>query len=483
MKTTRWWRTFAVLASLSLLAAACGDDETETDTAAEGETTETTEATTETTEETTEETEPAEEEPEEEPSGEAEAISLDEEVEVAPGTVLPLPDCPSDWDPMTGLTDDTIKLAISLPESGAVAALGGIDDGMRAWFDQMEPIDGRMVEVVSRDDAYDPARTLSNVEEILETEEPFAFAAVVGTPNNLAIRDILDEECVPQIFNSTGFPAWGDPANYPWTNGGILAYNTEAQLWCTYIAEEVGEGATVAGLFMDNDFGNVYNEEMQACADSGAIDLVENVTHDPAAPDVTDEVTTLLAADADVIVLGTTGAACPQSMAAIAASNFEGEKILSYTCQGIPTYFKPIDPAGEGVLVATSGKDASQVDDPAVAEALEVLEAAGLDPNTGAFFTGLQFAQTMEQALLQAVEEGGELNRVTLMESIWNADYDLPLTLEGSTTQTSGADDAYTVEAAQFARYVPPTGGAALGTYEPVGELISLEGETGSFEG
>jgi hypothetical protein len=76
-------------------------------------------------------------------------INMDEEVEVAEGTTLNLPDCPSDWDPMTGLTDDTIKIAMSLPESGPVAALAGLDDGMRAWFDGMEPIDGRTFELVS----------------------------------------------------------------------------------------------------------------------------------------------------------------------------------------------------------------------------------------------------------------------------------------------------------------------------------------------
>ena len=66
---------------------------------------------------------------------------------------------------------------------------------------------------------------------------------MVGTPNNLAIRDTLDEECVPQLFNSTGFPAWGDPKNYPWTIGGILAYNTEADLWCNYIEETRQSGS------------------------------------------------------------------------------------------------------------------------------------------------------------------------------------------------------------------------------------------------
>jgi branched-chain amino acid transport system substrate-binding protein len=198
---------------------------------------------------------------------------------------------------------------------------------------------------------------------------------------------------------------------------------------------------------------------------------------------VTDEVTTLASSDADVVLLGTTGAACPQSMAAIAQSSWDPVTVLSYTCQGIPTYFAPIDPAGEGVIVATSAKEAGELDDPAVAEAREVLEAADLNPDEGAFYTGIIFGQTLELALRQAAEMEGGLNRVNLMRAIWNADWVVPLGLEGATSKSDGTNDAYLVEAAQFARYVPPAAGEELGRYEPIGDLTDLEGETGVYEG
>lgn len=457
MRALRWWRVLAILLTLSVVAAACGGDD-ESDVA---------------TDDTTAGDDGAS-------GSEGGEINMDEAIEVAEGTTLDLPDCPGDWDPMAGLTEDTIKLAMSLPESGPVAALGGLDDGMRAWFDQMEPINGRTIELVSADDAYDPARTLSNTEEFLQNDEPFAFVFMVGTPNNLAIRDTLDEECVPQLFNSTGFPAWGNPAEYPWTIGGILGYNTEAILWCNYIEENMGADTTVAALFMDNDFGLSYRDTVENCAAEGQINLVESVSHDPAAPDVTDEITTLAASNADVVLLGTTGAACPQSMAAVASSSWDPETFLSYTCQGIPTYFKPVDPAGEGVIVATSAKEAGETDDPAVAKSIQVLQDAGLDPFSGAFYTGTIFGNTVELIFRQAAEMEGGLNRVNLMRAVWNADIVNPLGLDGSRYQTDGVNDAYYVEAAQFGRYMPPAAGEELGTYEPIGDLINLEGESGS---
>jgi branched-chain amino acid transport system substrate-binding protein len=442
------WRLAAVVLASALVAAACGDDDAEEATggsdAAQG--------------------------------GEVDSES---EVEVAEGTVLALEDCPADWDPEAGLTEDTITLYMSLPESGPVAALGGLDDGMRAWFDQMEPIDGRSIDLVSADDAYDPARTLSNTEDALETVEPFAFTYMIGTPNNLAIRDLLQERCVPQLFNATGFPAWGDPADYPWTISGLLALNTEAQLWCDYITEEIGPDATVAGLFMDNDFGLTYEDGVNDCD----IDLVESVRHDPAAADVTDEITTLAASNADVAVLGTTGAPCPQAMAAIAQSSWDPTVLMSNNCQGIATYFAPIDPAGEGVIVAATAKEAGELDDPEVQDAREALEAAGLNPDEGAFYTGVIFAQMVEGALRQAAELDGGLNRINLMRAVWNADFEVPLALDGARSVTDGVNDAYLIEAARLFEYVPPAAGEELGHYEPISDLIDLEGQTGSFDG
>lgn len=462
MRASRLWRIFAMILALSLVAAACGGDDDDTSTA------------TDDTEDT------AGDAGEETGGGDADdAAAMEGEIELAEGTVIDTEDCPSEWDPEAGLTDDTIKLAMSLPESGPVAALGGLDDGMRAWFDQMEPIDGRKVELVSADDAYDPARTLTNVEDFLESEEPFALTYMVGTANVLAVRDLAGEECLPMLFNSTGFPAWGDPANYPWTIGGLLSYNTEANLWCTYIEDEIGADTTVAALYMDNDFGLAYEETVEECG----LNVVESVRHDPAAPDVTDEITTLAASDADVVLLGTTGAPCPQSMAAIAQSSWKPTVIMSNTCQGIATYFKPIDPAGEGVIVAATAKEAGELEDPDVMAAREALEAAGLNPDEGSFYTGVTFGHTVENVLRQASEMEGGLNRINLMKAVWNADFTNPLGLEGGTYKTDGANDSYLVEAVKFQRYKAPAAGEELGRYEDVGDLQDIEGETGTFEG
>jgi branched-chain amino acid transport system substrate-binding protein len=449
------WRGIALAGALILGAAACGDD----DAAA----------------------------PPDDASSEETEAPAEGEVQIAEGVALDTSDCPSDWSDTAGITDSEIRLAISLAESGPFATFGPIDDGMRAYYDYLnetDPIDGKNIVLQGRDDAYDPARTLSNVEEML-TDDVFAFDHIVGSPQNFAVHDLLNEECVPQMLNGTGHPAWGDPANYPWTSGGLLSYNTESQLWCNYVADQFGEGVTVAGLFVDNDFGAAYQNVVENCADDGQIDLVESVTVDPASADVTDEVTTLAASGADVAMLGISGSFCSQAMVAISQSSWDPTTLLSNTCQSIATYFEPVEPAGDGVLTLSYVKDASDpafADDEAVQLARQVLEDAGLDPEQGSAITGVQFAMQTEPFLRAAADMEGGLTRTNLLRAIWNADHADPLPLDGMQALTDGVNDAYLVEGARFAVYNfdESTG---EGSYEYVTDLISVEGETGTYEG
>jgi hypothetical protein len=272
---------------------------------------------------------------------------------------------------------------------------------------------------------------------------------MVGTPNNLAIRDLLAGRVRPAAVQLDGFPDWGDPENYPWTIGGILNYKTESELWCNYIAEEIGEGTTVAGLFMDNDFGNVYQETVQACADEGQIDLVESVNHDPAAPDVTSQITTIAASGAR-----SSCSARPAQPARRPWRRSPGSRASSPRSSS-PTPARASRPTSSRSTLRVRAcsspppaKEPNDEDDPDVAEALERLDAAGLDPNQGAFFTGTIFGRHVEAVFRNASELEGGLNRVNLMRAVWSGEWENSLTRQG-TFKTDGVQ-----------RRLPARGGA-----------------------
>src|SRR5690606_14931958 len=117
------------------------------------------------------------------------------------------------------------------------------------------------IEVVDKDDEYNASKTVQNINELAGTEGDKAFAIfnVVGTANNIAIREAMGENCVPNVFAATGSPTWGNP-DYPWLIGSTLApYTLEAVAFANYLKEEKPD-ATVAMLVQDDDFGDAYEQ-------------------------------------------------------------------------------------------------------------------------------------------------------------------------------------------------------------------------------
>ena len=426
------------------------------------------------------------------PSGEP--LPTEGVVEVAAGTTLNLDECPGEWSATQGAEGDEIRIGWSGPQSGALAAFGQIGEGMQWYFDyinETDPIGDQQLVLVTRDDGYEAGRAVANVEEMMATEDIFIFSHLIGTPINAAVRAITDEACVPQLYNSTGFPAWGDPANFPWTNGGILNYVTEANIWCDAIVEEFGEGATVAALYMNNDFGKSYQNTLNECADAGQIEVVVEALHDPAAPDVSNEMTTMIASDADVFVAGTTAAFCPQTVATLAGAEWRPRFYMSYTCNNLASFFTPVQDAagtlaaeGSGVRMVNSNKvcgDPAYEDDPAIQQVREILqEYGGVNCEDCSFSTGILFGEGIVNLLRNASELPGGLNRVNVMAALWNYDGPTSELVLGGTFKLDGVNDAYLIEAGQI-QEVQVADGAL--TFVSQGEFTDLEGQAGSVSG
>ena len=373
-----------------------------------------------------------------------------------------------------------------------VAGFGAIGDGMEMYFNYVnenDPIDGKELVLIQKDDGYEAGRTVANVEEMIDSDDIFMIGHLIGTPNNLAARPITDESCVPQLFNSSGFPFWGDPANFPWTVGNILNYVTETEIWCADIKANVGENASVAGIIMNNDFGTTYSNTLESSEACAGLEIVDLQLHDPAAPDVTNEMTTLIATDADVLISGTTAAFCPQVAATLAASEWRPVVYNSYTCNNLASFYAPVADAitalGDSAPRMTNSNkvcgDPAFDGDPAIELTKQVLdEYGGVTCADGSFSTGVLYGQFVEDVLRSAAALPGGLNRVNLMNAVWNADTSND-NLLGGTLKLDGVNDAYWTESAVI--QIVRNDGAGNLTFESTGELVDFEGAGGSFGG
>ena len=485
------WRTlFALFVVFALVASSCGNDD---DTpVSEPEPAAPTEAPDEPAPAPDDEEEPAPDD-EDEPAA---APAPDDEVEPAPapeepsdpsivelggGAVIDIGECPDEWDNYGGGTDTEIRFGSSLPRSGALAGFGTIADGVGLYFDAVGPIEGRNVVMVARDDGYVPARTVTNVEEMIDVENLLGFAGILGSPNNLAVRDTLNENCIPQLFNLTGLPEWGDPANYPWTTGALMSYATEARVWCQHIADEIGSGATAAVLALGNDAGEAWRVAFNECAPEHGIEIVDEIKHDPQADSVGADVINLAASNADVVVVASSGAFCPQAVATVASLPWEPMMLVANGCQSIALFWVPIGPLANGVRMVNTQKDVSDsslADDEWVQFVRESLDAQGIDPEAASHALGYIFGEVLHEVLLDAAGMDGGINRTNVMRAMWQMNFDSRGALGNSPRAMDGANDSYMVEAGRMEELVVDADGAR---YVPVSDVISFEGEPGTF--
>jgi branched-chain amino acid transport system substrate-binding protein len=441
MRTTsnRWVRIGAITLTIGLLAAACGSSRDDGGSASGGGANTT--------------------------SGASGAFTISTD------------DC-IDYQPTQGITDDKILLGSSFPQSGTYSAFASISKGYNAYFEYVNAnggVDGRSIEVITKDDQYDSGKTVANVQELTQSDGVFGMFNVVGTPNNLAIRDDLGEECIPSLYVATGSQLWGETEQYPWLIGSIPSYATEAAIFADYLKANKPT-AKVGILAQNDDFGDGYVVAFKKAIEGTDITVVAEEKYNPTDPDVKSQVTTLSASGADTALLGTTGLKCPQALNAVKESGWTPTTYISATCTS-KTVVGLAPEANNGVISSLYLKDPADpewADDTAMQEFLTLGAQYGLTPED--LQNGIVgYGWTMGALMTETFKLAPELTRQSVMETAYSLKDQTPgLLLPGISINTAGSKDPYPIEQMQVAQY--------NGTvWQLQGEVISFEGKTTEY--
>src|ERR1700743_3569427 len=107
-----------------------------------------------------------------------------------------------------GVTASRILFGQAAAMSGPSSALGlKMRQGILAAFAEVNAkggVHGRKLELISRDDGYDPDRSVLQTIKLLHEDKVFALIGAVGTPTSLVTAPIAREENVPFIGPFTG---------------------------------------------------------------------------------------------------------------------------------------------------------------------------------------------------------------------------------------------------------------------------------------
>lgn len=106
------------------------------------------------------------------------------------------------------LSGRPLLLGQSAPLSGPSAQLGlEYRQGAEAWFAEINRrggIHGRPVQLISRDDRYEPALTVRNTQQLIERDRVLALFGYVGTPTTKAVLPDVTARGIPLVAPLTG---------------------------------------------------------------------------------------------------------------------------------------------------------------------------------------------------------------------------------------------------------------------------------------
>ena len=205
-----------------------------------------------------------------------------------------------------GLTSTSVLLGGTVPLTGEAAAFGTVGRGARAYFDYVNArggVHGRKIEYRYYDDAYNPAQTVQLTRRLVEQDRVFAVFGSVGTANNLAIRDYLNAQKVPQLFVADGSQQIGRSfARYPWTMGFLMSYRGEGDVYGKTIAR-TRPRAKLAVLYESTDLGrDLLTGLTRGIARKGPR-MVAREAYELTAADVSSQIARLKASGADTLLL------------------------------------------------------------------------------------------------------------------------------------------------------------------------------------
>ncbi len=181
-----------------------------------------------------------------------------------------------------GVTATSVTIGSHQPLTGVAAP--GYDEiapASKAFFEYINAhggINGRTINYIYKDDAYDPTQTVNVVKQLVLQDNVFGIFNGLGTPTHTKVVSFLNANKVPDLFVASGCLCWNQPSTYPYTFGWQTDYTREGKILGQYIAQHFA-GKKIAYFLQDDDFG--MNGEKGLDEEIPASDVVSRQFYQP----------------------------------------------------------------------------------------------------------------------------------------------------------------------------------------------------------
>ncbi|WP_347337071.1 ABC transporter substrate-binding protein [Bradyrhizobium retamae] len=340
-----------------------------------------------------------------------------------------------------------IRIGNTAPYTGPASAYGVIAKVISAYLDKVNAeggINGRKVNMITYDDAYDPNKTMEMTRKLVEDDQVLFTLGTIGTNTNAAIQPYLNSKRVPQLFALSGAAAWDQPREFPWTMGFLPTYTAEAQIFAQYILENHPR-SRIAVLYQEDGMGKEYLKGLKDGL-GGKVAIVAEAPYKVTDSNIDAQMAKLKASNADVFIEFTT----PKfAIMAIRRSVELGWRPNHFVASIANSYSAVIQPAGpqnaEGLLSAAyrlEGEDAAAAGDVAFREWSAFMQryVPSVSKTNGQAVLGYLVSRTLVEVLKNC---GDDLSRENIMKQARAIKgVQLPMMVQGILINTSPSDHA-----------------------------------------
>jgi branched-chain amino acid transport system substrate-binding protein len=383
----------------------------------------------------------------------------------------------------SGAGDDEIRIGNTMPYSGPASAYGVIGKTIAAYFNKVNAeggINGRRINFISYDDAYNPQKTVELTRKLVEEDKVLLIFASLGTAPSAAVRPYLNANKIPQLFVASGASMWDQPRDFPWTMGFQPSYQTEAHIYAQYLLENHPSGGRIAILYQDDEFGKDYVKGLKDGLGS-KIPIVAEATYKIGDANINQQIATLKASGADIFFDVTTPKFAAMAIRRVAELGWKPEHIISTVSESVAAVMQPAGlQNAEGILSAGyswEGDDPAAANDPAYRDWTAFMDRYVSDVSKSNSLT--VFSYLIANAMVEVLKKcGDDLSRDNLMKQATSLKgLQIPMLVPGVIVNTSASDHA-PLEQMQMMRF----SGGRWERFGPVRSGVDPGAVSGSFK-
>jgi branched-chain amino acid transport system substrate-binding protein len=252
-----------------------------------------------------------------------------------------------------GVTANRILFGQAAAMSGPSSALGlKMRQGILAAFAEINAkggVHGRKLELISRDDGYDPDRSVLQTFKLIDEDKVFALIGAVGTPTSVVTVPIAKAQNIPFIGPFTGAGFLRDDELHNVVN--IRAsYAAEAEAWVKHLTED-RHIKRIAIFYQDDSYGRDGLAGVKLALEKRGMELAAEATYERNTKAVASAMRWLKRVEPDAVVMVGSYEPCAEFIKLARQSDFN-PLFVNISFVGANALAKELGRAGEGVIVS-----------------------------------------------------------------------------------------------------------------------------------